>query len=74
MAYKIMLSEAQRDLLHTALLHLIDDEPQYIGTLINALTEENKGERYNLEFLPECLERLPKDEAEYPGVLHGLCL
>jgi hypothetical protein len=61
-AYTCIINEAQR---------------AYIARVLRERTVSHPAEfRDNIEteYLVACLDRLPEDEAQHPGVHHGLCL
>ena len=61
MSYNVQISEAQR-------VRIVEALKAY-----NAAHPVEEGDLDN-EYLVECLEQVPADEAETPRVTHGLCL
>jgi hypothetical protein len=62
MAYQILINETQR-------LRLI--------AALNLLEQTDPAKGYadpDIEYLAACLDSVPADELDSPGVLHGLCL
>lgn len=72
MAYQIMISEGQRQLL----LRLLEANPEVIAAHI-AHYASTEAEHHNLMHLQACMASLPVHEAEEAGtpiMLHGFCL
>lgn len=67
--YNIVISEAQRKLI----AELLDDNSKAVLRHADSYDAQDL-EFENLLGLAECFHRLPSDEKEHPGVLHGVCL
>lgn len=71
MTYNVLISERQRARIERA-LKLLDASPDSYNDEPNI--DETDETHPDLEYLTSMIVKLPEDEAEHPGTLHGLCL